>query len=414
MDYTRKKILLIQVWSMLFTSVSAAKYGDMVNLKSDLLAGYSRKVRPLENQEKKLLVNVRYTLKSLNNFDVVNGRMTTMGLLDLTWKDEKMKWKPVRHANIEKVTFPESDVWAPVVFVANGADDINTRTSRFGDTSIAFTADGMAKYFIKVVMTTTCDPDITYYPYDVHVCLITLTTEEPIREVEFVINPKEVYPAAQLNLLWNIIDFKYRNFTEIGVSYIEISVTIERRPSYLILNILTPICLLSFSNLLAFVLPTDSGERVSFAITMLLTLSVYMTIMSDSIPNTSDPVSILTISLLIKLVYSGMIVLAVVLSVKLNHTDERKAIPKWLLRIARFRNRVGNKEDRSHCEDRPAEDVIEKEDLDKSILTKTTDTSSITWRSIGRSLDTIFFIVFTGITLVETIYNLVRILYRIG
>ncbi|XP_060071528.1 acetylcholine receptor subunit alpha-like [Ylistrum balloti] len=383
----------------------------MTGLQSDLLTGYSRKVRPLENQDNALFIVMIYTLKSLNDFDVVNGRMTTMGLFHLAWTDEKMTWNPADYGNIQKVAFRESDVWAPIFFIANGADDMNTRTSRFGDISISFSSSGKAVYLLNGVMTTTCEPDITYYPYDVHMCSVTLTTQELASEIQATILDMKMEPDTKNNLLWKIVDFKYKNYEQKNISFIEISLMIQRRPSYLIFTIILPICLLNFVNLLAFILPADSGERVSFAITVLLTLSVYMTIMSDSIPNTSDPVSILTTSLMIKLIYSAMIVLTVVFILKIYHTDERKPIPLWVLRIIRSRNRVDNKDEFEKQEDRP---TVDKMKDTQSIAQITYTTSFPTWRSVGQALDNVFFVVFTCVTVVEITYNLVRITHRIG
>ena len=53
-----------------------------------------------------------------------------------------------------------------------------------------------------------------------------------------------------------------------------------------------------FLNTMVFVLPTESGERVGYAITCLLSLSVYMTFASEGLPDSSKPLPIITIGLL--------------------------------------------------------------------------------------------------------------------
>jgi uncharacterized membrane-anchored protein len=67
---------------------------------------------------------------------------------------------------------------------------------------------------------------------------------------------------------------------------------------FFVLNLILPICLMSILNLFVFLLQGDSGERVGYAITVLLAIALFLTISSDSLPATSNP-RISTISLLI-------------------------------------------------------------------------------------------------------------------
>jgi hypothetical protein len=46
---------------------------------------------------------------------------------------------------------------------------------------------------------------------------------------------------------------------------------------------------MSILNVFVFLLPADSGERVGYAITMLLAIAVFLTISSDSLPAMSNP-----------------------------------------------------------------------------------------------------------------------------
>ncbi|RUS89879.1 hypothetical protein EGW08_002320 [Elysia chlorotica] len=61
-----------------------------------------------------------------------------------------------------------------------------------------------------------------------------------------------------------------------------ISFHVRRKPTFLVLSVLLPIVFLSLLNLLVFVIPVDSGEKISYGITVLLALSLFM----SSIPTT--------------------------------------------------------------------------------------------------------------------------------
>ena len=54
-----------------------------------------------------------------------------------------------------------------------------------------------------------------------------------------------------------------------------------------------PTMLLLAIGLLVFLLPPESGERVSLGITVLLSMTVYQLLLSDIVPHTSDVVPVL-------------------------------------------------------------------------------------------------------------------------
>ena len=69
---------------------------------------------------------------------------------------------------------------------------------------------------------------------------------------------------------------------------------LERKARYTIINVLIPIILLSVMDLLVFWLPPESGEKVSLGITVLLSFSVFLTVVDEGLPRTSDNVPILS------------------------------------------------------------------------------------------------------------------------
>ena len=68
-----------------------------------------------------------------------------------------------------------------------------------------------------------------------------------------------------------------------------IKLELKRKPLLIVVNVLLPIAFLSVLNVLVFIIPVDSGQRVSYCITVLLSISVFFTIVSDTLPKSSDP-----------------------------------------------------------------------------------------------------------------------------
>ncbi|KAH3829603.1 hypothetical protein DPMN_102830 [Dreissena polymorpha] len=62
----------------------------------------------------------------------------------------------------------------------------------------------------------------------------------------------------------------------------------ERRPAFYLLTMLLPCILTSCVAALGFLLPVESGEKVSLEITVLLSLAVFLLLVSESLPPSSD------------------------------------------------------------------------------------------------------------------------------
>lgn len=63
---------------------------------------------------------------------------------------------------------------------------------------------------------------------------------------------------------------------------------IRRKPLFYILSVLFPCMLTSSVAILAFLLPPESGEKVSLNVTILLSLAVFLLMVSDQLPASSD------------------------------------------------------------------------------------------------------------------------------
>jgi nicotinic acetylcholine receptor len=66
------------------------------------------------------------------------------------------------------------------------------------------------------------------------------------------------------------------------------TVVMRRRTLFYIVNIILPCLWLTMLSLIVFWLPPDSGEKVTLGITVLLAFSVFMLLIAESIPATSE------------------------------------------------------------------------------------------------------------------------------
>ena len=129
-------------------------------------------------------MNVSFDIVAIQTFDEVNSLFSVVGVVYITWFDSRIAWNPDLHGGIGSQLYPPSDVWYPVLMLANPYDSLTDIASN--SSSVRFYANGLASFSLGSVFKTTCSADVTYYPFDtqvqIHVlsiaCLISKPTEQ--------------------------------------------------------------------------------------------------------------------------------------------------------------------------------------------------------------------------------------------
>ena len=138
--------------------------------------------------------------------------------------------------------------------------------------------------------------DITFFPFDRQSCplkfgswtydqaQVDLTkSRDTIDMSNYITNGEWELAGAEVvrnETVYPIGDDVYPDVT--------VYVTINRRILYYILNIILPCVWLNMLSLLAFCLPPDAGEKITLGITVLLSYSVFMLLIAESMPPTSE------------------------------------------------------------------------------------------------------------------------------
>lgn len=73
-----------------------------------------------------------------------------------------------------------------------------------------------------------------------------------------------------------------------GRFYVEFNITIARFAEFIDLTVTTPLTFIGMMATCSFLLPPDSDIKLDILINLMLTLSVYMTIVSGSFPPTNE------------------------------------------------------------------------------------------------------------------------------
>ncbi|XP_033725215.1 acetylcholine receptor subunit beta-type lev-1-like [Pecten maximus] len=138
------------------------------------------------------------------------------------------------------------------------------------------------------------------------------------------------------------------------MSVLDFSIHLTRRSDFFILSMITPILLPCFLNPFVFLLPASSGERISYTITMFLSLAVYMTLIGENMPKTSDPMAGISYLLLVSMVYNCVLILLTIFTLRCYCVKDIRKYPGWFLwlvdHVANLTSRM-NKKDVTAIED---------------------------------------------------------------
>ncbi|XP_060065619.1 neuronal acetylcholine receptor subunit alpha-6-like [Ylistrum balloti] len=132
----------------------------------------------------------------------------------------------------------------------------------------------------------------------------------------------------QLNGEWLLSSTYVLSVVEDGQRRLNFVMQLERLSAFYTMNVIVPILMTSLLTPMVFKLPSESGERVSFILTVLLALEVLLTVVSANMPATSLHTSVMEVYLVVVLSISALAVLLTSLVLKLYHRGDDTDLPK--------------------------------------------------------------------------------------
>lgn len=284
--------------------VQAANDTDVRNLLTQLFTTnlYNKLVKPKINQSEPVVVYVDYYLFGINDLNEVEQKLTTTGFLEIIWKDEFLTWEPMSYGNLESLYIPQDDIWKPDISLENGINNLEELGSSF--IQVIIESSGFVYWYPFQIFESKCYLDSTYFPFDHQTCdLEFVVWSFDSEDVNLFVKKDGISMnrATNKNGEWNLVASSSMNLTENIESKIRFSITMKRKPLFVVINIIIPIILLSILNIFTFQIPTDTGERMGYTITVWLAFAVFLTIVSASLPKSSDTVPLLSIYIIIQL-----------------------------------------------------------------------------------------------------------------
>ncbi|XP_062571050.1 neuronal acetylcholine receptor subunit alpha-6-like [Saccostrea cucullata] len=324
--YTRLLTCLCIVYSTYSYNVT-----DEDLLFKDLFTNYNKELRAGNDRNYPLNVSMSFYLFALKEFDEATSKFTVNGVFVTSWRDERLAWDPSNYNNITRTLMSQDKIWLPNLVITNPFEDIYGLGSDLVKVYLYY--DGSCIWTTMQSFEVICDADVTNYPFDRQYCSLQFVSYgygEEWMNITFT-NSKVILTQYQESGLWDIEDTTAYSHITSALTGVTIGLYLKRRFTYYIAGLVLPMTIVAILQSFVFMLPNDSGERVGFSVTVLLASVVFLTIIQDKLPESSEPnISILGF-LLFGYVSLGVIVtLCVILSSNFHIFEESKPVPKWL------------------------------------------------------------------------------------
>ncbi|KAF6738203.1 5-hydroxytryptamine receptor 3A [Oryzias melastigma] len=310
----------------------------LVRLSEFLSSGYKKGVRPVKDWRTSTIVAIDLMVYSILNVDEKNQVLTTYVWYRQSWTDEFLVWNPEDFDEVKQVSLPTANVWVPDILINEFVD-----VGKSPDIPYVYvTHEGLVRNYKPIQVVTACTLNIYNFPFDVQKCSLTfqswLHTIDDInitlmRSPEMLRDDKSVFMNQGEWELLHILS-KYKIFSVDNDDYyaeMKFHVVIRRRPLFYTVNLLLPSIFLMVMDVVGFYLPPDSGERVSFKITLLLGYSVFLIIVSDTLPATAIGTPLIGVYFVVCMALLVISLTETVLIVRLVHKqDLQPPVPHWV------------------------------------------------------------------------------------
>ncbi|KAI3373958.1 hypothetical protein L3Q82_022523, partial [Scortum barcoo] len=310
----------------------------LVRLSEFLSAGYKKGVRPVKDWRTSTIVAIDLMVYSILNVDEKNQVLTTYVWYRQSWTDEFLVWNPEDFDEVKQVSIPTANVWVPDILINEFVD-----VGKSPDIPYVYvTHDGLVRNYKPIQVVTACTLNIYNFPFDVQKCSLTfqswLHTIDDIN-ITLMRSPEELREDKSVFMNqgeWELLHIlsNYKIFSVDNDDYyaeMKFHVVIRRRPLFYTVNLLLPSIFLMVMDIVGFYLPPDSGERVSFKITLLLGYSVFLIIVSDTLPATAIGTPLIGVYFVVCMALLVISLTETVLIVRLVHKqDLQPPVPHWV------------------------------------------------------------------------------------
>ncbi|XP_022107578.1 neuronal acetylcholine receptor subunit alpha-10-like [Acanthaster planci] len=298
---------------------------------------YNKVIRPVINETTPILITIELYLSQINDVIEKYQTISTMVWLTQRWTDEYLRWDPQDYNNLTAVRLPSNMVWLPDTVLYNTRETSNEQLMSI-QTTLIINNDGSVDWSAPITLISQCSVDVNFYPFDAQTCNLKFGSWQ--HDARLIDYPEAVADASmyQHNGEWDTFKMNFKRNVKIYAccpdkQYPDVTFTLilRRKPLFYVVNLIIPCALISAMSIIEFILPCNSGEKVSLGITVLLSLTVFMLVVAENMPANSDDIPIIARYYIVTIFLVSFSTFMTVIVLNLHHRKYR--VPNWVHNI---------------------------------------------------------------------------------
>lgn len=260
-------------------------------------------VRPALNASKAVNITLDITFHGVIEMDEKHQILTTDTWVRQEWMNELIKWNTSDYGGLKQISIDSSLVWQPdTVLYNNVFEEFDGRMDNV-KTRIRVSHTGECYWAAPFIFKTSCHFNVRDFPFDEQQCKLKFGSWNFHKGQLDLLRKRDVAPVAKErveNGEWNVTSIQIKRNELVYAccpdeKYPDITfyINLKRRSLFYTYNLIIPNFLIALLAFFSFYIPVECGERISFVITVLLSMTVFLLLVAESIPPTSEAVPVI-------------------------------------------------------------------------------------------------------------------------
>ncbi|KAG7236165.1 hypothetical protein INR49_001275 [Caranx melampygus] len=208
------------------------------------------------------------------------------------WTHYKLQWTPSDYDNVTSIRVPSELIWVPDIVLYNNADGEFAVTHM---TKAQLFHTGRVRWVPPAIYKSSCSIDVTFFPFDQQSCKMKFGSwtydraKIDLEPFENTVDLKDYWESGEWAIVNAVGTYNTKKYDCCHEIYPDITYyfVIRRLPLFYTINLIIPCLLISCLTVLVFYLPSDCGEKITLCISVLLSLTVFLLLITEIIPSTS-------------------------------------------------------------------------------------------------------------------------------
>ncbi|XP_061842763.1 neuronal acetylcholine receptor subunit alpha-2 [Nerophis lumbriciformis] len=328
------------LWSLLFCQAVACYDNSHLHAEDELFktlfAGYNKWSRPVPNISDVVIVKFGLSIAQLIDVDEKNQMMTTNVWLKQEWNDYKLRWRPSDYDNVTSIRVPSELIWVPDIVLYNNADGEFAVTHM---TKAHLFHTGKVRWVPPAIYKSSCSIDVTFFPFDQQNCKMKFGSwtydkaKIDLERIENTVDLNNYWESGEWAIINAVGTYNTKKYDCCHEIYPDITYffIIRRLPLFYTINLIIPCLLISCLTVLVFYLPSDCGEKITLCISVLLSLTVFLLLITEIIPSTSLVIPLIGEYLLFTMIFVTLSIVITVFVLNVHHrSPNTHKMPRWV------------------------------------------------------------------------------------